>query len=214
MHLLFKLLMISIILHQSNAASLLRLPLRIDEYLHVFNSSTISSPNSTDLSANSNRRFIDAVKETYDGITAGYPHAYLIGVRARVAGPGRWQHFRVFFTNIARAKDRGIVVSMGQNDQWKRPSIKNQDYAWGNKYMFRPALSLDIKNADDILRAKHPTAAYTEVYLYHPKKFHDFADQPYWIFVLEPRFIWAKYVFVWVYDWTVRRSNNLPESVT
>ena len=209
---LLKLLMMLIILSHGNAASPIRLP-QIDGLFPISNLTGISASNATDLSATNNRRFIDVVKEVYSDITARYRHAYLIGVRAKLSDSGQLTSLRVIFSDVARTNDRGIVVTMGPGGQWNKPLIQDKDYGVGNKYMFRPALVLDVTDANKILKTKYPRAQYTAVFLYHPKQFHDFADQPYWIFTMKYSLLWNNYLWVGVYDWKVVASNDLPQSV-
>ena len=207
---LLQLLLISVILKYSNAASLIHPPQADGIW---------PNSNFTDLSASNNRRFIQAVKMAYDAVTASYPKAYLVGLHANTIGPApttRYSGVRLYFTNLARPadKDRGIIVSMGPNGRWNKPVFRNEDYGVGNKYLFRSVLALDVSDADTILRKRYPRADYKAFYLYQPMQLSGMADQPYWIFSMVNSILWDQYLWVGVYDWKVGSTNALPESVT
>ena len=210
---LLKLLILYSCLSFSNPLSLLPLP-RIDGVLPIANISEVEAANISNLTAKPNWRFIDAVKEAYTVVTERYKHAYFVGIRAIKNDAGEWTSIRVVFTNIASHNDRGIVVSMGPDGQWLTPSISHKDYGVGNKYMFRSALALDIKDVDMMLRKRYPRAEYEIVFLYHPKQVYGFSDQPYWIFMMKRSISWEKYSWVGIYDWKVTSSSEIPESVT
>ena len=204
MQLLFKILLFSVFSNFCNAASLIQLP----------PANRISLPsNSTNISTIGSPRFIDVIKFEYEQITTQYSHTFLIGIQVQLSN-AQYSSIRMIFTNIARTRDNGLIVSLGPNGQWSNPLIVNRDYGAGNKILFRPALTLDILDAQKILRSKYPRAQYTAVYLYQPKMLGGRMDQPYWIFGMVDSILWDKYLWVGVVNFQVSGTNEIPESVT
>ena len=211
---LLGLLMMLNMLNDSNAASLVRPP-PLDDLLLISNLTGVSSPNSSGLSAGySNRRLIDAVKEVYWGITGQYPRAFLVGVRVKFSGTGSCTALRVSFTNTALSTARGITEKLNpQNGQWEPPQITTRDPGIGNNYMFVDALAFDITDAVTILKKTYPRATFTAAYIYSPKNFQGFRNQPYWIFSMTQSILWDRYLWVGVRDWKVAASDRLPQSI-
>ena len=203
---LLNLFSILFILNYSNAASVIGL----SQDDRVWPNSNL-----TDLSAvSASRRFIDAIKDLNSQITAQSPRTFLVGVRAKYESPTRYTHVMIIFTNIARSQDKGLVVTLAPDRQWRKPVPENIDFGVGNKYLLGTALSFDITDAQNILKMKYPRAQYTAFYLYWPRQLGGLSDQPYWIFAMTRSILWDKYLWVGTTDFTVSATNSIPESVT
>ncbi|KAL6712911.1 hypothetical protein ACLMJK_009466 [Lecanora helva] len=174
--------------------------------------STALPYNSTALETNGNR-FIDKIKDLTENISLKYPSAYLIMLWGGVnPTTGKYTTIQAAFNDVARRRNRALIVTLGSDGWWQVPVIKDLDFSSTNKYLFRSALALDVLDAVKLMKRRFPRAQFTNFGLYWPKRALGMRDQPYWMFTMVRSVMWDKYVFVGVFDFQVSQSNTFPES--
>ena len=175
---LFGLFMILPLLQHANTAYLV-LPQQI--------TSILPSSDTTNLSVVAYRiPFNKAVKELYASTIAQYPKAQLIEVDCTASRP----NFQILFTRVdvifsipPKGRVHSIVIQMSSEwNQWQKPVLVAKDLTPDNKYLFLNSLTMDVVEADYIMKQNMWLGRWIAVKVYWPKELEGLTTQPYYMF--------------------------------